>query len=86
MSSSSFSSSSSSSSSSAAAEADNANFKVGQKFPSPSPGQGDRVFYESLWREKGEKSPMALRWVVEHGILAPRAHDEAYKLYLKAAK
>ncbi len=42
--------------------------KPGQKFPTPSPGHGDRVFYESLFGEKGLKSEMALCWCVEHGI------------------
>jgi hypothetical protein len=39
-------------------------------------GQGDRVFYESLFKEKGEPCAMALVWCVEHGLLpADRAEQ-----------
>ena len=41
--------------------------KPGQKFPTPAPGAGERVFYESLLEEK-PKSFMALTWAVEHGL------------------
>jgi hypothetical protein len=35
--------------------------KPGQKFPTPTPGFGDRVFYETLLRER-PKSAMAQEW------------------------
>eukprot|EP00924_Labyrinthula_sp_SR-Ha-C_P007167 snap_masked-scaffold_8-processed-gene-11.6-mRNA-1 protein AED:0.06 eAED:0.06 QI:0/-1/0/1/-1/1/1/0/88 len=43
-------------------------FKVGQKRETPPPASGSRVFYESLYKEN-PKSFMALKWVVEHGVL-----------------
>ena len=44
-------------------------FKAHQRFPTPSNGTGAREFYESLWRERGAKSPMALVWLMEHGCM-----------------
>jgi hypothetical protein len=35
--------------------------KPGQKFPTPTPGFGDRVFYETLFRQR-PKSAMAQEW------------------------
>jgi hypothetical protein len=35
--------------------------KPGQKFPTPTPGNGDRVFYETLFRQRPE-SEMAQDW------------------------
>jgi hypothetical protein len=35
--------------------------KPGQKFPTPTPGFGDRVFYETLLRQKSD-SAMAQEW------------------------
>lgn len=35
--------------------------KPGQKFPTPTPGFGDRVFYETLYRQKPD-SEMAQEW------------------------
>lgn len=35
--------------------------KTGQKFPTPTPGFGDRVFYETLLRQRPE-SAMAQEW------------------------
>jgi hypothetical protein len=67
------SSSSSSSSSSSAIESNTLSnvegktyTKPGQSFPTPSPGSADRVFYESLLREKPD-SELALEWCVKHG-------------------
>ena len=37
--------------------------KPGQKFPTPTPGFGDRVFYETLLRQRPE-SAMAQEWCV----------------------
>ena len=35
--------------------------KPGQKFPTPTPGMGDRVFYETLLRQR-PTSEMAQEW------------------------
>ena len=35
--------------------------KPGQKFPTPTPGMGDRVFYETLLRQRPD-SEMAQEW------------------------
>lgn len=37
--------------------------KPGQKFPTPTPGFGDRVFYETLLRQRPD-SAMAQEWFV----------------------
>jgi hypothetical protein len=63
---------------------DVASKKSGQKLATPSPGAGDRVFYESLYAEKGIKSEMAVRWIIEHGVLPGPEHEKLYKdVYLK---
>lgn len=49
----------------------------GQKYPTPTRGFGDRVFYESLLRQRPD-SIMAQEWCVYHGVLDK---DEAQKLY-----
>jgi hypothetical protein len=38
-----------------------ADLKPGQKFPTPTPGFGDRVFYETLYRQRPD-SAMAQEW------------------------
>ena len=38
--------------------------KAGQKFPTPTPGFGDRVFYETLLRQR-PTSAMAQEWYVQ---------------------
>lgn len=43
-------------------------FKVGQKFPTPPPGAGDRVFYETLL-EQNPDSEMAQDWCLAYGVL-----------------
>eukprot|EP01041_Mallomonas_annulata_P008345 gene8345-17192_t len=56
--------------------------KPGQKFPTPSPGNGDRVFYETLLKQRPD-SEMAQEWCVAYGIL----NDvEASALYQKISK
>ena len=57
-------------------------FKIGQKFPTPSPGNGDRVFYETLYRQKPE-SEMAQDWCVAYGVLEPDEAAIAYKKILQ---
>ncbi|VEU35514.1 unnamed protein product [Pseudo-nitzschia multistriata] len=49
--------------------------KPGQKYPTPTPGFGDRVFYESLLKQR-QTSEMAQDWCLNYGILS----------YKKAAK
>eukprot|EP00594_Rhizosolenia_setigera_P016963 CAMPEP_0178953798 /NCGR_PEP_ID=MMETSP0789-20121207/8621_1 /TAXON_ID=3005 /ORGANISM="Rhizosolenia setigera, Strain CCMP 1694" /LENGTH=123 /DNA_ID=CAMNT_0020635101 /DNA_START=190 /DNA_END=561 /DNA_ORIENTATION=- len=52
--------------------------KPGQKFPTPTPGFGDRVFYETLLRQRPD-SIMAQEWCVHYGV-CPK--EEAETLYL----
>jgi hypothetical protein len=52
-------------------------FKPGQKFPTPSPGSGDRVFYDTLLQQRPD-SEMAQEWCVSHGTLDL---EEAIKVY-----
>jgi hypothetical protein len=40
----------------------------GQKYPTPSPGNGDRVFYETLLNQSPD-SHMAQEWCVSYGVL-----------------
>jgi hypothetical protein len=54
-------------------------FWTGQKFPTPTPGFGDRVFYETLLRQRPD-SIMAQEWCVSYGVLP---HDEAERLHKK---
>ena len=63
-----------------------ADFKPHQRFKAPSPADGERVFYESLWTEKADKSPMAAAWMLEHGLLAGREVENALKAVQRAAK
>jgi hypothetical protein len=48
----------------------------GQKEPTPTPGVGDRVFYETLLRQRPD-SVMAQEWCVRFGVLS---HGEAERL------
>ena len=57
--------------------------KAHQKFVSPSPGAGDRVFYETLWNEKGLLSPMASIWMLEHGLLSDAKAAEVARKFAK---
>ena len=44
-------------------------FKLpGQRYPTPSPGNGDRVFYETLLNQRPD-SEMAQEWCVYYGVL-----------------
>lgn len=44
-------------------------FKLpGQRYPTPSPGNGDRVFYETLIEQRPD-SEMAQEWCVYYGVL-----------------
>ena len=44
--------------------------KPGQKYPTPTPGFGDRVFYESLLKQR-QTSEMAQDWWVANDTLRP---------------
>ena len=47
--------------------------KPGQTEPTPTPGDGDRVFYETLLHQRPD-SMMAQEWCVKYGVLpAPEA-------------
>lgn len=52
--------------------------KPGQKYPTPTPGFGDRVFYESLLKQRPD-SEMAQDWCLNYGILS---HKKAEKLLI----
>ena len=56
--------------------------KKGQRYPSESPGSGDYVFYDTLYKENPE-SIMALVWCIEHGVFS---QEEALRLYPKYEK
>ena len=56
--------------------------KIGQKHPTPTPGNGDRVFYETLYNQRPD-SEMAQEWVVAYGVLP---EEDAAKLYKKIMK
>jgi hypothetical protein len=58
-------------------------FKPHQNVATPSPGAGDRVFYESLYREN-PASAMALIWCIEHGVFLPEEHNRLVPCYLEA--
>lgn len=51
--------------------------KPGQKFATPTPGHPDRVFYETLLKQKPE-SHMAQDWCLAYGVCGD---DEAQVLY-----
>eukprot|EP00577_Skeletonema_sp_RCC1716_P024863 CAMPEP_0113424500 /NCGR_PEP_ID=MMETSP0013_2-20120614/29631_1 /TAXON_ID=2843 ORGANISM="Skeletonema costatum, Strain 1716" /NCGR_SAMPLE_ID=MMETSP0013_2 /ASSEMBLY_ACC=CAM_ASM_000158 /LENGTH=119 /DNA_ID=CAMNT_0000312523 /DNA_START=75 /DNA_END=434 /DNA_ORIENTATION=- /assembly_acc=CAM_ASM_000158 len=56
--------------------------KIGQKHPTPTPGNGDRVFYETLYNQRPE-SEMAQEWCVSYGVLS---EEDAAKIYKKILK
>jgi hypothetical protein len=41
------------------------------------------VFYESLFKEKGVDSEMALVWCVEHGVFQGKEADQRYAEYMR---
>lgn len=45
--------------------------KPGQKYATPTPGNGDRVFYESLLKQRCT-SEMAQDWCLNHGIMSQK--------------
>lgn len=58
-------------------------FKNHQLHPTPSPGAGDRVFYESLYVEN-PACEMALIWCIEHGVFLAAEHDRLVPAYERA--
>lgn len=58
-------------------------YKPHQSHPTPSPGSGDRVFYESLYRED-PSNEMALLWCIEHGVFLPEEHEAVLPAYERA--
>ncbi|CAE7829827.1 unnamed protein product [Symbiodinium microadriaticum] len=62
---------------------DSASFlKPGQKFPTPSPGSGDRVFYDTLIAQRPD-SEMAQEWCVYHGTLEYEEADRIFRIICK---
>ena len=57
----------------------NADFKPGQKYPTPAPANGDRVFYESLLEQK-PSSEMAQEWCVAYGVLEASKATKLWKI------
>mmetsp|Transcript_42 Transcript_42/g.59 ORF Transcript_42/g.59 Transcript_42/m.59 type:complete len:116 (-) Transcript_42:52-399(-) len=58
------------------------NLKIGQKHPTPTPGNGDRVFYETLYKER-PTSEMAQEWCVAYGVLSEEEAAKVHKQILK---
>jgi len=56
--------------------------KPGQKFPTPTRGFGDRVFYETLIRQN-PSSAMAQEWCVYYGVLPEEEAAKMNKIVLK---
>lgn len=56
--------------------------KPGQKYPTPTRGFGDRVFYETLLKQN-PSSAMAQEWCVNYGVLS---REDASKLHRKIMK
>jgi hypothetical protein len=56
------------------------NFKPGQRYMTPSPGDGQRVFYETLLEQRPD-SQMARDWCIAYGILD---EAKAKKLTIKS--
>ncbi len=51
--------------------------KPGQRYSTPAPGNGERVFYESLFEQKPD-SEMAQEYVVAYGILDDKQAADVY--------
>mmetsp|Transcript_11708 Transcript_11708/g.21650 ORF Transcript_11708/g.21650 Transcript_11708/m.21650 type:complete len:116 (-) Transcript_11708:276-623(-) len=56
--------------------------KPGQKFPTPTPGNGDRVFYETLLAQR-PTSEMAQEWCVAYGVMEEKDAQKAFKAMVK---
>eukprot|EP00539_Tryblionella_compressa_P004420 CAMPEP_0178735490 /NCGR_PEP_ID=MMETSP0744-20121128/1917_1 /TAXON_ID=913974 /ORGANISM="Nitzschia punctata, Strain CCMP561" /LENGTH=93 /DNA_ID=CAMNT_0020387865 /DNA_START=8 /DNA_END=289 /DNA_ORIENTATION=- len=53
--------------------------KPGQKYPTPTPGFGDRVFYESLLKQRPD-SEMAQEWCVNYGVLSYKKAEKLFQI------
>lgn len=60
-------------------------FKIGQKYPTPSPGNGDRVFYETLLRQR-PNSEMAQDWCLAYGVLDVQEAEKLFDYVQKRKK
>jgi hypothetical protein len=60
-------------------------FVPGQKYVSPSDGDGTRVFYESLLNQN-PKSLMAKKWCLEYGLLSKDKASEVMGDLKKSSK
>uniref|UniRef100_A0A7S2PPK8 Uncharacterized protein n=1 Tax=Leptocylindrus danicus TaxID=163516 RepID=A0A7S2PPK8_9STRA len=58
------------------------NGKPGQKYPTPTAGAGDRVFYETLFRQR-PSSKMAQEWCLFYGVLPESEAAQLYKVVMK---
>mmetsp|Transcript_35615 Transcript_35615/g.76063 ORF Transcript_35615/g.76063 Transcript_35615/m.76063 type:complete len:118 (+) Transcript_35615:246-599(+) len=56
--------------------------KPGQKFPTPTPGNGDRVFYETLLAQR-PSSEMAQEWCLAYGVMEEKDAEKAFKAMVK---
>ena len=56
--------------------------KPGQRYATPSPGNGDRVFYETLLEQRPE-CEMAQEWCVYYGVLEDTRAHELHQQILK---
>mmetsp|Transcript_38889 Transcript_38889/g.47388 ORF Transcript_38889/g.47388 Transcript_38889/m.47388 type:complete len:134 (-) Transcript_38889:88-489(-) len=56
--------------------------KPGQKFPCPTPGFADRVFYETLLRQRPD-SHMAQEWCINYGVLPIEEAEKMFKIVSK---
>mmetsp|Transcript_17640 Transcript_17640/g.24887 ORF Transcript_17640/g.24887 Transcript_17640/m.24887 type:complete len:120 (+) Transcript_17640:389-748(+) len=59
--------------------------KPGQKYATPTPGFGDRVFYETLLRQRPD-SAIAQEWCVNYGVLPAKEAENLYKIILRRKK
>ncbi|CAJ1942554.1 unnamed protein product [Cylindrotheca closterium] len=65
--------------------AETAAVKPGQKFPTPTPGFGDRVFYETLLRQRPD-SAMAQEWCVNYGVLPTKKAAKLHAIVMDRKK
>ena len=57
-------------------------FKIGQKYATPAPGNGDRVFYETLFQQN-PNSEMAQEWCVAYGVLSEKIANQVFNTICK---
>ncbi|KAL7534534.1 hypothetical protein ACHAXR_006277 [Thalassiosira sp. AJA248-18] len=61
---------------------DEPKLKPGQRFPTPTPGNGDRVFYETLLAQR-PKSEIAQEWCLAYGVMDEMQAKTAFKAMTK---